>query len=201
MSDSERPKGGGTGGGHDSADQFLQANGTYAIQANQIGLLARPPLPPAIPGSSAISIVAAGLGMDGLVNVRGSQGVRVTAGPPPLPETSSSSTNGVEIIVGETGNLTLQRGLIPEVDQKMEMTPGAVTIDGGVGKVTIKSMTQIELSVCEGLAKITIGPEGVTIQALTINLSAQVQAQIQGLMANLMGQVMTQISGAITMIG
>jgi hypothetical protein len=110
-------------------------------------------------------------------------------------------TNGVEILTGEIGNLTLQRGLVPEVDQKLEMTPTGITIDGGVGKVTIKSMTQIELSVAEGLAKITLGPEGVTIQALQINLSAQVQAQIQGLMTQLMGSAMTQISGGITMIG
>ena len=139
--------------------------------------------------------------MDGRVNVRGSQGVRVTAGPPPLPETTSDSTNGVEILVGETGNLTLQRGIISDVDQKMEMTPTGVTIDGGVQTVTIKSMTKIELSVCEGVAKITIDPTGVTIDALTIKLSAQIMAQIQGVMAQLSGDAMTQISGGITMIG
>jgi hypothetical protein len=202
MDSNTEASGGGTGGGPgDTGDKFEGVNGSYAITANQVALLSRPPLPPAIPGPSVISIVAAGLGMDGRVNVRGSQGVRVTAGPPPLPETESSSTNGVEMLVGETGNLTLQRGLIPDVDQKLEMTPTGITIDGGMGKVTIKSVTQIELSVMEGLAKITLGPEGVTIEALQINLSAQVQAQIQGLMTQLMGSAMTQISGGITMIG
>ena len=158
-------------------------------------------MPPAPPSDNVITILAAGYGVDGLVNVRGSKGVRVTSGPPPMPETKSSDTNGVEVIVGETGNLTMQRGLIPEVDQKMEMTPEGITVDGGAQKVTIKSLTAIELSVCEGIAKISIGPEGVTIQALQINLSAQVQAQIQGLMAQLMGTAMAQIGGGITMIG
>jgi hypothetical protein len=192
--------GGGSGGGPDTTDNAQSVDGRFAVAANQIELLARPPLPPAIPGRDVITILAAGILPDGLVNVRGSQGVRITAGPPPLPETLSESTNGVEVVVGEIGNLTLQRGLLP-IDQKMEMTLEGITIDAGVGKVTVKSLTQIELSVAEGLTKLTLGPEGVTIQALQINLSAQVQAQIQGIITQLTGQAMTQISGGITMIG
>ena len=175
-------------------------DGHFSIAANQVELLARPPLPPSVPGQSVINILAAGLGIDGLVDIRGSQGVRVTAGPPPLLPASSASTNGVEILAGEIGTVTLQRGLLP-IDQKMEMTPEGITIDAGVGKVTIKSLTQIELSVAEGMTKLTLGPEGVTIQALQINLSATVQAQIQGVIAQLTGTAMTQISGGITMIG
>jgi hypothetical protein len=192
--------GGGSGGGPESPEHGHAVDGTYTISANAIELNSRPPLPPGIPGPHVITILASGFGVDGLVNVRGSQGVRITAGPPPLLPTGSSSTNGVEIVTSEIGNVTLQRGLLP-TDQKMEMTPSGVTIDGGVGKVTIKSMTQIELSVCEGLAKITIGPDGVTIDALMIKLSAQVMAQLQGIMAQLSGSAMTQISGGITMIG
>src|SRR5262245_20036488 len=92
--------GGGGGGGLDGMDQFQAAEGTYSIAANKIQLMGRPPLPPAVPEPSVITILAAGLGVDGLVNVRGSQGVRVTSGPPPLPETGSSSTNGIEILTG-----------------------------------------------------------------------------------------------------
>src|SRR5262245_12495070 len=197
----DRITGGGSGGGPDGANHVESVNGTYAITANQVEFLSRPPLPPAVPGPSVITILAAGLGTDGLVNVRGSQGVRVTAGPPPLPPTESDATNGVEIVVGETGTLTLQRGLLPEIDQKVEMTSGGITIDAGVGKVEIKSLTQIELSVADGMTKITLGPDGVTIQALQINLSAQVQASIQAVIAQLTGQAMTQITGGVTMIG
>src|SRR5579872_7416953 len=124
--------GGGTGGSPDT-NRNESVNGTYAIRANQVEVLCRPPLPPAIPGPSVLSLVSTGLAMDGLVNVRGSQGVRVTAGPPMLPPTSSESTNGVEIVVGEIQNITLQRGLIPAVDQKIEMDPGMITVDGGAG--------------------------------------------------------------------
>ncbi len=94
----------------------------------------------------------------------------ITAGPPPLPPTASDSTNGVEIAVGELQNVTLQRGLLP-IDQKIEMTPGSITVDAGVGTVTIQSLTQITLSVAGGLSTITLGPEGITIQGLMVKIN------------------------------
>jgi hypothetical protein len=142
----------------------------YSIVANQVEIAAQLPLPPAIPEPSLITIVSAGMGMDGLVDVRGSQGVRVTAGPPPLPPTASDSTNGVEIVVGEMQNVTLQRGLLP-VDQKIEMTLSGITVDAGLGKVTIQSLTQITLSVAGGLSTITLTPAGITIQGLLVQIN------------------------------
>jgi hypothetical protein len=193
--------GAGMGGGPEVGDHFQSHEGAFSIAANQVAIVGRPPLPPAMPGPAVVSILAGDLlGLDGLVNVRGSQGVRVTAGPPPLPATASSSTNGVEIEIGQLGKFTLQRGLLP-IDQKMEITQDGVTIDAGLGKVMIKSLTEITLSVAEGMTKIKLGPEGVTIEALQIKLSAQVQAEIQAVMSKLAGTAMTQISGGITMIG
>jgi hypothetical protein len=193
--------GAGMGGGPDARDHDQGVEGSYSITANQITFVSQPPLPPFLPGPTVITIMAADvLGMDGLVNVRGLKGIRLTAGPPPLPATESSSTNGVEIEIGELGKFTLQRGLLP-VDQKMEITQEGVTIDAGVGKVTIKSLTEITLSVAEGMTKIKLGPEGVTIEALQIKLSAQLQAEIQGLMNKVTGTAMNQIGGGITMIG
>lgn len=162
--------GGGTGGGPDSADRSETANGVFSISANQVQLLSRPPLPPGIPKPNVITVLAAGLGTDGLVNVRGSQGVRITAGPPPLPPTESPSTSGVEIIVGQMEKVTIQRGLLP-VDQKIEMTPTGITVDAGLGKVTIQSLTEITLSVAGGLSTITLGPQGVTIKGLLIQIN------------------------------
>jgi hypothetical protein len=161
--------GGGMGGGPDSAHS-QSVSSTYLIEANQVALISRPPLPPAIPDPHVITILAAGMGIDGLVDMRGSKGVRVTAGPPPLPATSSDSTNGVEIIVGETQNVTIQRGLLP-IDQKVELTPSGITVDAGMGTVTIQSLTQITLSVAGGLSTITLAPEGVTIQGLMVKIN------------------------------
>jgi hypothetical protein len=162
--------GGGTGGGPGSYDKSHSADGVYSIVANQVEIATQPPLPPAIPAPSVITIISAGMGMDGLVQVRGSQGVRVTAGPPPLPPTASDSTNGVEIVVGEMQNVTIQRGLLP-VDQKVEMTPTGITVDGGLGKVTIQSLSEITLSVAGGLSTITLTPAGIIIKGLLIQIN------------------------------
>lgn len=200
MNSDNDQRGGGSGGGPDNFNHAQAIDGMYSVSANQVEFFTRPPLPPAVPGPSVIRVLAGGKGIDGQVLVRGTKGVRVTAGPPPLLETASSSTDGVEISIGELGKFTLKRGLLP-IDQKMEMTSDGVTIDAGAGKVTIKSMTEITLSVAEGVTKIKLGPDGVTIEALQIKLSAQVQAEIQALMTKLAGSAMTQISGGVTMIG
>jgi hypothetical protein len=104
------------------------------------------------------------------VEVRGTQGVRVTSGliELGLPATSSDSTNGVEIVVAEDQNVTIQRGNVPDVDQKIEMTPEGITIDAGMGQLTIKSVTQITLSVAEGLSTITLNASGITINGLPL---------------------------------
>jgi hypothetical protein len=170
ISDEKRDSGGGTGGGPDSPDYTKAFDGAYSVEANQVQFVSRPPMPPGIPGPSVITILAAGMGFDGKIAVRGSQGVRITAGPPPLPPTAADSTDGVEIVVGETQSVKIQRGLLP-VDQKIEMTPSGITIDGGMGTLTIQSLTQITLSVAGGLSTITLGPEGVTIQGLMVKIN------------------------------
>jgi hypothetical protein len=117
-----------------------------------------------------ITILAAGMGTDGLVNVRGSQGVRITSGPPLLPPTSSDATDGVEVIASEAQKITIQRGLLP-VDQKIELTPSGISVDAGIGEITIQSLTKITLSVAGGLSTITLGPEGVTIQGILVKIN------------------------------
>jgi hypothetical protein len=156
------------GGGRDSVQSV---DGTFAVGANQVTLVSIPPLPPLTPNPSTVTVLAAGLPSDGFVYVRGNQGVRVTTGPPPLPPTNSDSTNGVEIIVSELQNVTIQRGLIDGVDQKIEMTPSGITVDAGAMPVTIQSLTQITLSVAGGLSTITLGPQGVTIQGILVQIN------------------------------
>jgi len=171
MNSEEKNAGAGSGGGPETVEHSHYFDGTYSITANQVEVLSRPALPPAPPGPNMITILAAGLGVDGKVNVRGSQGVRVTAGPPALPPTASDSVNGVEIVVSEAQNVTIQRGLIPGVDQKIEMTPGAIKIDGGAGTITIQSLTEITLSVAGGMSSITLTPAGITIQGILVQIN------------------------------
>jgi len=163
--------GGGSGGPTDTIDHAQSFDGLYQISANQVAMVSRPPLPPSS-DPNVISLLATDLtGMNGGVEVRGAKGVRITAGPPLLPPTSSSSTNGVEIVVGETQNVTIQRGLLPGIDQKIEMAPGSITVDGGLGTVTIQSMTEITLQVAGGLSTISLTPAGITIQGILVKIN------------------------------
>jgi len=171
MEEPEDKLGGGSGGGT-GTNHLENISGAYQIRANQVDLLSRLPLPPTVPGPCVVTVVAASeLPGDGRVEVRGTQGVRITAGPLMVPPTDSDSTNGVEIVVSEDQNVTIQRGVLPEVDQKIEMTPEGITIDAGTTPLTIKSLTQITLSVAEGLATITLGPEVVQIKGLLIQIN------------------------------
>jgi hypothetical protein len=159
--------GGGSGGGDDKKTEARFFDGGYSVTANQVEFISRAAIPPASSDPSAITLLASNImDMSGNVNLRGLAGVRITAGPPPLPETGSSSTQGVEIEVGEIQKVTIKRGLIDGVDQKIEMTPSGITVDGGAMPVTIQSLTQIKLSVAGGLSTITLGPDGITIQGL-----------------------------------
>lgn len=165
-------KGGGSGGGPDTMDHAQSFDGRFEISANQVELLSRPPMPPAAPGTNVITLLSTDLtGLGGTVDVRGAKGVRITAGPPMLPPQSSDSTNGVEIVVGEIQNVTIQRGLLPGVDQKIEMTPSGITVDAGAMPVTIQSLTEIKLSVAGGLSTITLGPQGITIQGILVQIN------------------------------
>jgi hypothetical protein len=168
--------GAGSGGSPVEVPELVQQytdnyDGVYALGSNRIELMARPPLPPAPPLPSVISLVATGLALDGRVEVRGSQGVRITTGPPMLPPATSESTNGVEIIASETQNVTIQRGLVPDVDQKIEMTPGAILVDGGAGTVTIQSLTEIKLQVAGGVSSITLTPIAIIIQGPVVMIN------------------------------
>jgi hypothetical protein len=163
-------EGGGTGGGSDATFHHQAADGRYSIEANQLLLVSRPALPPVMPAPCVITVFAQGLGMDGEVDVSGTKAVRITAAPLGLVPTSSGSTNGVEIMVGEAQNVTIQRGLIPGVDQKIEMTPSGITVDAGLMPVTIQSL-KITLSVAGGLSTITLAPEGITIQGVLIQIN------------------------------
>ncbi len=53
------------------------------------------------------------------------------------------------------------------------MTPSGITVDAGAMPVTIQSLTQITLSVAGGLSTITLGPEGVTIQGVLVQINCR----------------------------
>ena len=150
------------------------ADGAYEIAANQISLFTKSPLR-ANDTDHVITLLASGTEESALTNgrieVRGTQGVRITAGPAPLPPTESKSVKGVEIMVGEEQKVTIQRGLIPGVDQTVEMNPQGITINAGDGVITLKAFREIKLSVADGLASISLTPVGITIKGPLIRIN------------------------------
>lgn len=179
MASDDELSGGGSGGAASGSPHAEFFDDKYILAANQVELVARHPMPPLPPGKSVISLLATDnvgpvpTGLEGEVDVRGAKAVRITSGPflPGLgPPAQSDSTDGVEIAVGEAQKVTILRGLLPGIDQKIEMDPGSITIDGGAGSVTIQSLTQITLSVAGGVNTITMTPEGITIQGLMITI-------------------------------
>lgn len=164
MEDKENP-GGGSGGDDGFSDRghrMISADGTYEVRANQVSLVSWKNIPPSTDNESRIKILAMG-GLEGLfiddgtVDVRGCKGVRITSGPllPVLnPMMSADSTDGIEIEAGETQSITMKRGMLPEIDQYITMTPTGITINAGLaGTLTLNA----------GMSQITIGPAGITI--------------------------------------
>ncbi len=192
MAEHQENLGGGSGGG-ESPDHSAMATATYQIQANQVELISQPPLPPAVPEPCVVTVIAAGEPGDGVVDVRGTQGVRITAGPLEDPPTWSVTTDGVEIEVADEQMITLQRGE-PE-EQMVVMTPEGITVSSGeaelslteegatmscggaevtisdTGQITISSLTEITLSVAGGTSTITLGPEGVQIKGILVQIN------------------------------
>jgi hypothetical protein len=169
MTSHEQNLGGGAGGGtgmDDSGNNLQSAGATYQIAGNQVVLLSRTALPPAKPGPSVITILAAGalptFADDGKVDIRGAKGVRITAGPPAIPLVSppvtADTTNGVEIMVGETQYVTIYRG-VSALNQKIEMFPNGIMIDAGVSGI---------LELKAGASSIVIDEEGITIKGLPL---------------------------------
>jgi hypothetical protein len=178
MEEQKANLGGGSGGGL-NPNHSASATGTYQIAANQIDLLSQPPIPPAEPDPCVVTVLAAGVEPeDGLVNVRGTAGVRITAGPLEDPPTYSPETQGVEIMVSEEQTVTIQRGLLP-TDQIVEMSEEGITLSSGgaeltitdTGEIIIESLTEITLAVAGGAASISITPEGITITGVLVEIN------------------------------
>ena len=160
--------GGGSGGGADQGGKYQAFDGTYGIAATKLAFVSRVATPPADSADYAVSLVAAGDGTNGKIELMGTQGVRVTSSSVGVIKGSATSTTGVEILVDDPKNIWLKRGLIPN-QQKIIMDPGEIVVDGTTGTVTISSLEEIKLQV--GPNSITLTPEGITITGVLVNIN------------------------------
>lgn len=168
---SVEPCGAGSGGGPEQGSPTHYHDGTYSVVANQVQLHTAPQMPPTDPVPYLISLLSPGSGYDGRVEVNASQGVRVTAGPPQMPPTSSESTEGVEVAVGELQSITLIRGMIPGAQQAIAIMPSNLNIMGTTANVLVSSDVQITLSVAGGLSSIVLTPVGIVLKGPVIQIN------------------------------
>lgn len=163
------PAGGGSGGGADQGGKYQAFDETYGIAATKIALVSRVATPPADSADYAVSLVAAGDGTDGKIELMGTQGVRITSSAGDV-KGSAEETFGVEIVVDDDNlkNIRIQRGLMPD-RQKIIMAPGEFVVDCGTSTVTVSSLEEIKLQV--GPNSITMTPEGITITGLLVNIN------------------------------
>jgi len=165
------PPGGGSGGGSDDGGNYEAFDGTYGMAASKIAFISRPAAPPVDPADYAISLIAAGDGTDGKVELRATQGVRIATGPAGVIKGSAKKTEGVEIAVDDSHSITLTRGLMPGMrDERIKMEDGQITVETGAGNILIKSLFgEIKLQV--GPSSITLAPAGITIKGIMVNIN------------------------------
>jgi len=120
--------------------------------------------------SPLISVVAGDIDPSGRLEMHGSAGVRITSGPPNLPKASNPDINGVQIQVGDSQQIKIQRGM-PGSDNEIQLNPDLLVVDGKNGEVFITSDTKIKLQVANGMSSITLGPDGVTINGLLTQIN------------------------------
>ncbi len=201
MTQHDEGAGGGSGGGPGLEVQYVSAEETYVISANQVGIFSDAPVT-AIPPQSVITLLAAGANLLGVVDVHGVLGVRVSAGPPGVtPVHDPTMLPGVEVEVAPTHAIKLQQGLAPPAGQKIEMLPGlGITINAGALPLRLESTTLIELSVGGGTSKITLTPAGVEITAPTVRVVGMVDAAVEGPRVEMRAAATATISAPMTMI-
>lgn len=164
-------------GKDDEGSQQNAVDGKYEIEGNQVVLHTRSPRRDEGTDHEkehVIALLASGRSRkehehsDGRILVRGSQGVRITAGRAVDGPIDSESVCGVEIIVSEDQNVVIQRGFDP-LKQRIEITRDKIEIEGGSGKISLRSDTKIVLSA--GASKISLTDEGITIKGPKVEIN------------------------------
>jgi hypothetical protein len=169
-----QPFGAGSGGDPADGGHTNYHDGAYKIAANQIELWTFHASLPQEPLPYKVSLIASDATLtEGNVEVRGATGVRITSGPPPSaggPSSADPSTNGVDIVVAEQQKINIMRGLLPDVDQSIVLSPGGITMEGGDGIIKIDCLQGIVLSVGP-TSSITLTPTGITLKGLIVQIN------------------------------
>lgn len=153
-------------------DHIIHCAGIHGVAGGQVTIEAVDAMPPVNTMPPEVRVMAFNHMMDsGKIALRGTEGVRITAGTAPFPPMMNDSLNGVEVQVNDPQNIKLSRGLIPKVDQTIDMEPNAITIDAGIGTLTLQSMMEIVIQCANGVASIKLTPEAIILQGPMIMIN------------------------------
>ncbi len=145
-------------------------DGLHTFVGNQLHLMSTQWMGSTQPMQSDISLLSQGPGAS--IEARAEVGVRISAGPPLMPDMSADHTNGVEIAVGDAQKIWLQRGMdYPITDQMIELANTGITISAGSQILELTSLQEITLSVAGGTASITLTPAGIVLQGPLIQIN------------------------------
>ena len=118
-------------------------------------------------------------------------------------ETTTIKNNRTETVEQGDEKLTVKQGNrtveISMGNETLNIKMGNQSTKLDLGASTTEAMQSITLKV--GMNSITIDQTGVTIQALMVTITGQVQTQVSGLMTTVTGTAMLTESGGIIMIG
>jgi hypothetical protein len=156
------------GSGGDDGDPFQYFEGFHAFGAAQMSVTAEGETVEGVWSAPILSLLAGtghGGSPDGLVTVRGSQGVRITSGPAGLPPGNNADIYGVEIEVGEMQDVALLRGSEGNPYRgQLVMDQKKIGINGHQGGILLSSGTKIILRVAGGTSSITLTPDQIVIK-------------------------------------
>jgi hypothetical protein len=165
----QEPLGAGSGGDPGDGGNTHYYDGDYVIGAAQMHLYSG-----GATGENAqsptIALLAGDMegSPDGTVVAHGSQGVRITSGPPKMPKAYNTAINGVEIQVGTAQEIIVRRGAPAE--QTIQISPGLMVVSSPT-QISIESDVQIELTVAGGTSSIMMTPAGIVIKGPIIQIN------------------------------
>jgi len=167
--------GAGSGGDPDG-NKWAHADRSYNIDAGTVfvvanGATGKHPMTPKI-GILAGATDGA-ISPDGIVDVHGSKGVRITSGPPDEPPSTNDDINGLEMQAGAQQYIKIMRGLDEDQDQVIQLTQGLIEIRGGdaAGCVSILAAQEISLQVAGGMSSIVMNKQGITIRGGEVHIN------------------------------
>jgi len=164
----------GAGSGGDGGDGIEYKEGDAGIHAGALVFTATGDAS----ANPIIAILAGAAGeegdgnrFNGRVSIHGSQGARITSGPPNLPPAANQQINGIELHTGNFQEISIVRGTGGPATNQFALQTDMTVIDGGCNTVKVRSDTQIVLTVANGMSSIILTPAGVQIKGILTQIN------------------------------